>query len=218
MVSEEIIFSQYESAKEKFPKLLQPERVGEQWEIKGSIDVIDDDGELWDNFEVKIVVPKNFPEELFQLYETGKRIPQDAFWHNTFTCCVSTNATIYFTLGDDITLLNWLSRFAHPFLANYVYKRKTGHYASGEFEHGTPGVVQGYEKLFGVNGAKEVFVRLKMQCSVLIRGRNDKCFCGSGKKFKNCYLKSPFTHKFSNIPYSQLEKDMEEIVNIKNLG
>lgn len=214
MVSEEFISRQYESVKEKFPKLNQPLQVGEHWEINGAIDVIDDEGSSWDTFEVKIFVPENFPEELFILQETGTRIPKEEKWHNTFSCCVSTNAIIYHTLGNDISLLNWLVKFAHPFLANYVYKREKEEYASGEFDHATPGIVQGYERLFGLTGAKEVLERLKILSSVLRLGRNDKCFCGSGKKFKTCYLKSSFTHKYSGIPYSLLQKDMEVIKNM----
>ncbi len=217
MVSQELISSQYESAKEKFPKLLQPIWVGEHWEINGAIDVIDDEDYCWDTFQVKIVIPKNFPEDLFQLLEMGKRIPKEAFWHNSIACCLSTHATIYSVLGEDLSLLNWLVKFAHPFLANFVYKCKKKEYASGEFEHETLGIIQGYEKLFRLNGTKEVFYLLKKLCSVLKKGRNEQCFCGSGIKFKYCYMKFPFTHKYSNIPYPQLEKDMDEIRRKLNL-
>jgi len=211
MVSEEIIFSQYESAKDKFPKLNQPERVGEYWEINGCIDVIDDEDNYWDTFKVKIVVPKKFPEELFELQETGGKIPKHESWHNSNSCCLSTTALIYSGLGEDVTLLNWLVKFAHPFLANYIVKKETGSYAAGDFNHSTDGTIQGYEKLFGVTGAKEVFQKLKMLCSVLQRGRNEKCFCGCVKKFKNCFLQSPFTHKYSGVPFLVLQNDLATI-------
>lgn len=218
MVSEELIISQYESAKEKFPKLNQPDRVGEIWEITGAIDVIDDENNPWATYAVKIIVPKKYPEELFQLQETGGQIPKKADWHNSNSCCVSTTAIIYSVLGEDLSLLNWLVKFAHPYLANHIYKVKTGEYAGGEFLHATDGTIQGYEKLFGLKGVKEVYLKLKMVCSVLQKGRNDKCFCGSGKKFKNCYLLSPFTHKFSGVPYSLLQSDFEEIRNTKKIS
>ncbi len=211
MVSEEIISRQYESAKLKYPKLIQLERVGEIWEINGSIDVIDDEGGYWDTYEVKIVVPKKYPEEIFELHETGEKIKKEASWHNFKYCCLSTNAIIYSVLGDDLTLLNWLDKFAHPFLANHIVKKKTGNYAAGEFRHDTAGIIQGYEKLFAIEGQNSVFIKLKELCCVLKSGRNDPCFCENGKKFKNCFLVSPFTHKILNIPYTILEKDYQEI-------
>ena len=217
MVPEEVIISQYQSAKEKFPKLNHPVIVGEVWEITGAIDVIDDEDNHWGTYDVKVIVPKNYPDDIFELQETGGQIPKGENWHNSNSCCVSTNAIIYSVLGEDLSLLNWIVKFAHPFLANHVYKVKTGEYAGGEFLHATEGIIQGYEKLFELNGVKEVFQKLKMLCSVLLLSRNDKCFCGSGKKFKNCYLHSPFTHKFAGIPYSLLQKDFEEIRNTKKI-
>jgi hypothetical protein len=218
MVPEELIIRQYESAKDKFPKLNQPVRVGELWEITGAIDVIDDENNPWATYAVKITVPKKYPEEIFQLQETGGQIPKKADWHNSNSCCVSTIAIIYSVLGEDLSLLNWLVKFAHPYLANHIYKVKTGAYAGGEFLHATDGTIQGYEKLLGLKGVKEVYQKLKIVCSVLQKGRNDKCFCGSGKKFKNCYLLSPFTHKFLGVPYSLLQSDFEEIRNIKKIS
>ena len=162
MVLEEIINSQFKTAKQRFPKLHQLVRVGEYWEIIGAIDVIDDEGSLWDTYDVKIVVPKNYPEEIFELQETGKKILKDPNWHNGQSCCVSTDATIYSTLGDDLSLLNWLVKFAHPFLANHIVKKETGTYAGGEFPHYIDGAIVGYEKLFDLNGAKAVYLKLKM--------------------------------------------------------
>jgi len=211
MVREELINSQFEIAKQRFPKLHQPVRIGELWEISGAIDVIDDEGSLWDTYDIKITIPKNYPAEIFELQETGNKIKKDVGWHNGRSCCVSTNATIFSTLGEDLSLLNWLVKFAHPFLANHIVKKETGAYAGGEFPHYIDGTIVGYEKLFDLQGALMVYNKLKILCSVLNLGRNNKCFCGSGLKFKKCYLHSPFTHKFSGIPYSLLQKDLEEI-------
>jgi hypothetical protein len=99
-------------------------------------------------------------------------------------------------------------------LANHIVKKKTKEYAGGEFSHFTGGIIQGYEKLFNLSGLNQVYQKLKVLCSVLNAGRNDICFCGSGKKFKNCYLRSSFTHKFSGIPYSLLQKDLNEISSL----
>jgi len=216
MVSEEQIINQFEAAQEKFPKLNRHLKVGEVWEIEGAIDVIDDEGSYWDTYDVKIIVPKNYPDALFVMQETSGKIPKEADWHNSNSCCVSTEAVIYSTLGDDLSLLNWIVKFAHPFLANHIVKMKTKEYASGEFAHFTRGIIQGYEKLFGLEGQKAVVAKLASLCSILQKGRNDKCFCGSGKKIKHCYLLTPFTHKFSNVPYTILKRDLEEINSNKN--
>lgn len=211
MVSTEEILNQFEIASKKFPKLHQPTQVGEVWNITGDIDVIDCDGYTWDTYRVKIILPSTYPNELFELQEIGGKIPKEADWHNSNSCCLSTNAVIFSTLGDDLSLINWLEKFVHPFLANHVLRVKTGHYAAGEFGHGTEGIIQGYEKLFGISGPKVVLQKLKQVCDFSGGRRNEKCFCGSGKKIKNCYLLKPIEHKFKSIPIQVLQKDMQEI-------
>jgi len=210
MVSEQVINRQYESAKQKFPKLDQPERVGEVWEIKGSIDVIDDEGSQWTTYDVKIVVPEKSPQELFELHETGNKIPKEPKWHNGNSCCLSTNAVMFSEMAGNLTLLNWLEKFAHPFLANHIYKIKTGHYANEEFEHGTEGIIHGYYKIFRTSDLNEVMTRLKLMCGVMKLGRNAPCFCQSGKKYKRCFLIEPIKH-YSGIPIGVLRNDLNEI-------
>src|SRR5207253_794540 len=108
--------------------------------------------------------------------------------HNHSSCCLSTTAIMFATLGDNLTLGNWLEKFVLPYLANHIYRLETGDYAAGEFAHYTDGIIQGYEKLFGLSAKKAVISKLRAICSLLRRERNEKCFCGSGKKFKKCFL------------------------------
>lgn len=215
MATEDLVINQYNIAKQYFQKLNSPKKIDLGWEIDGEIDVIDDEGSYWDTYKVKIIFPEKFPEKLFELYEVGGKIPKEPDWHNSSSCCLSTNAIIYSELGDDLNLLNWLSKFAHPFLANHVYRLKTKKYANGEFKHYTAGIIQGYEKLFDLSGVRSVFHRLKGMCHIL-NDRNAKCFCNSGKKIKNCYLISPNTHRLFNIPVHVLTSDLYEIAKYMN--
>lgn len=211
MVSEEIVLSQYEEAKHRFPKLLQPKRVGDNWEIEGSLDVIDDEGSFWDTYDVKIIVPNRFPDQLFEFQETGKKIPKGPEWHNNDSCCLSTNAVMFSEMLGNVTLLNWLNRFVHPFLANHVFKLKTGQYANEEFDHGDAGIIQGYYKVFRTNDLSIVLEKLKFITGTKSLGRNDPCFCSSGKKYKHCFLIDPRKHS-PGIPISILQSDLNQIL------
>lgn len=217
MVSEEIIRLEFDEAAKKFEKLIQPEKCDAGWMIKGSIDVIDDEGSYWDTYAVNIIIPKNYPEELPVLIEIGDKIERSDDWHNTTgVCCLSTNAKMFTILDGNITLLNWLKTFAHPFLANHVHKIKTGHYANKEFEHGTPGLIQGYYEIFKTSNENEVVTTLKFLCGVLKLGRNAMCFCESRKKYKRCFLIDPNSH-YHKIPLYILNKDLNEIMNYLKL-
>lgn len=212
MVSEELILNQFEEVKIKYPKLLQPKQIGDTWQIEGCIDVIDDEGSFWDTYDVKIIVPDKFPDQLFELQETGNKIQKSPEWHNNDFCCISTNAVMFSEMVGNITLLNWLNRFAHPFLANHVFKTKTGHYANDEFEHGDAGIIQGYFKVFNTNDLSLVLEKLRLITGTKKLGRNDPCFCGSGKKYKHCYLSEPQKHS-PGIPISILKSDLNQILS-----
>lgn len=203
--------TQYESAIIHFPKLGLPRKISEGWEIMGEIDVIDDENSYWDTYGINIIVPNLFPLELFILNETSGKIPNSEDWHNIDSCCVSTDARIYSVLCGELTLLNYIEKFVVPFLANHIVKLRTGSYASGEFEHGVDGKIQDYENFLGVQGANAVYQKLKTICSVVNRGRNSLCFCGSGLKTKHCYEMFPLDHNYIGIPYFILCRDLLEI-------
>jgi len=215
MVPEEIVLKQYQEAKEKFPKLHIPKKIETGWEIVGKIDVIDDEGTIWDTFDVKIIFPLNFPDELFELIEIGEKIPKSKEWHNAETCCLSTKAIMFSEMLGNLTLLNWLIKFAHPFLANYVYKVRTDKYANEVFDHGDAGMIQGYYKVFRTSDLSIVIEKLKYITGTKTLGRNDSCFCGSGKKYKRCYLAEPQKHS-PGIPLSILKDDLSTIINYKD--
>lgn len=211
MVTEEIIHQEFNEARTKYNKLLPPEKVGEGFIIKGSIDVIDDEGGYWDNYDVNILIPRAYHLDLPILIETSNKIIRHEDWHNRDgICCLSTNAKMFSVLGKDISLFNWLEKFAHPFLANHVYKIKTGNYANNEFDHGTEGIIQGYCEIFNLTYANEVIDRINLIIGNKKQGRNHLCFCGSGKKYKKCFLEQPSSHYY-DIPLHILMSDLKEI-------
>jgi AraC-like DNA-binding protein len=115
-------------------------------------------------------------------------------------------------MAGNITLLNWLNKFAHPFLANHVFKLKTGNYANEEFDHGDAGIIQGYYKVFRTNDLSIILEKLKFITGTKSLGRNEPCFCSSGKKYKHCFLIYPKKHS-PGIPISILESDLNQILS-----
>lgn len=211
MVAKELIFREFEELCTKYKKLLPPERLNDGWKIDGDFDVIDADGHRWDSYGIRIIIPAGFPYELPELVETSKKIEQSAGWHNSGgECCLATHAKIFNELGTPISLLKWMDRFVHDYLANHVIKIREKIYPKGEYPHGEEGMVVGYKEIFNLNTAEEVLERLNFLCGTTSLGRNDRCFCQSGRKYKHCFLKDPVGH-FANIPVSLLNKERIQI-------
>ncbi len=212
MVNENLISKEFEVVSKKYNKLFPPEKLDNNWVICGDYEVIDPKGYCWETYGIKILIPDMFPYELPKLIETSDKIKHHEDWHNTNgACCLSPDATIYREIGLPISLIKWLDTFVHDFLANHVIKIRENNYAKGEFSHGTKGIIEGYFEVFGTNDTKIINQKLKLLCSSIQLGRNTPCFCGSNIKFKNCYLKTPYTHTILGIPVSVIEKDYREI-------
>jgi hypothetical protein len=222
MVTKDALEPEFAQLKQEFPDLIL-QMDGIQFQIDGCIDIVDDEGGYWDTYKIRILIPPDYPTNLPLLQEIGGKIERHEDWHNsTGFCCLSTNAIMFAELAGDISLLKWFKKFAYPFLANHVYKIRMGKYAYEEFSHGAMGIcamgiLEGYRTLFKTQNTVEIIRRIKLLAGKGPGGRNDKCFCGSGKKLKYCYLRRPLTHTFQ-IPISVLENDLIEIVRLRTTG
>jgi hypothetical protein len=213
MVTKELIYSEYEALCTKYKKLLPPEKLNDGWKIEGEFDVVGADGYRWDTYGIRILIPPGFPYDLPILMETSKKIEPTLEFHNSKGfCCLATHAIIYNALGTPISLLKWMNRFVHDFLANHVIKIRDKSYAKGEYPHYEEGMIVGYKEIFGLATDAEVLQRLKLICGVVSIGRNTRCFCGNDKNYKRCFLLNPKGH-YHNIPISVLNKERIEIDN-----
>lgn len=207
-----IIQQHFLDAQERYPKLQHLIKSNSIWLINGVIDVIDEEGGYWDSYEVSIIVPDDYPKSLPILVETSNKIERHIDWHmnSNGVCCLSTQAKMFYDLGEDITLLKWLNEFAHPFLANHVYRVKTGHYANKEFSHGNKGILEGWKEIIQLEDETQVLTYLEQMIGIKRLSLNQQCFCGSGKKYKRCYLLNQRNH-LMNIPASQIANDINAI-------
>jgi hypothetical protein len=212
MELEELINNEYKIAAAKYHCLNPPERRGSQWYISGSMDVIDDNGKSWGTYLVDIRFPEDYPKNPPDLIETGSKIIRHEDWHvnKDGTCCLAPRAKIFLKLKNEITLLGWLENFAEPFLANHVFRERDGAYAAGEYPHFSKGIIKSYREIFGLNSDTETVQLLRYVTGDRTISRNDPCFCGSGKKYKHCYLKNTPNHTY-NVPMNVLMKDLNEI-------
>lgn len=197
MVTEELIQREYTEATTKYKKLFPPHREGKDWKICGYFDVIDSDGHCWDTYGIHITIPPNYPYELPSLTETTCKITRHEDWHNiNGVCCLSTTAVIFASLGGKITLVKWLDRFVHDFLANHIIKLRDEKYAKGEYPHGVEGIIHGYKEIFNVQSISEIVLILRMICKI--------------SEERNTLDLIPQT-TYQGIPYYVLYNDMLQI-------
>lgn len=182
---------EFESVAKGFPDL-KPEFENNQWQLVGRIDVIDEFGEKWDQYNVKIVFPHRYPKEMPIMFETGGRIPREDDYHVNpdGSCCLSVPAMEMIICSRGISAANFIQELAIPYLANHTYKRKFNKFAREEYDHGIGGLYQFYADAFKSEQWNLIMAGLRKIVLNELPQRNDLCFCGSAKKYKNCHRQS----------------------------
>lgn len=204
-----ILDQQYIEAFSKFPKLRKPFLYGEFGILEGEIDIVDKNNWCWGTYEVRIVFSPTYPAALPRCFEVSKKIIRHEDWHvnKEGLCCLGTDAKQFRDLPGGITLVKWLSLFVVPFFANHVHRVEIGSYADGELSHGPRGLYEDYSALLNIRDILQLIEQLRHMAGGITLSMNEQCFCGSGRKYKRCYLREPEMH-MRGIPKFVIKSDI----------
>lgn len=185
------------------------------WQIQGVLPIVDGNGFKHDEYEVRIMIPSNFPKIMPLLFEIGGKIRHTPEFHINpdGSCCLTVPAKEVLILRNGLTVLDFIKKHAIPFLANHTYKQRFGEYAAGEYSHGLDGIIEFYFEVFNSNNLKIVIDGLEASIFSKIPERNSLCFCGSGTKYKKCHMKSLDT--LALVSNDVLIKDLKRILEAR---
>ena len=218
MVNSAKIHRELEDIILKFPDLNALEEHDFGFRITGSISVIDSNAWNWGIYQVVILVPKTFPQDLPLLIETAGSIRREIDWHVNIkgVCCVGTPSQQHRVIQGQQSVLAWINLFAVPFLANHAFKVENGKYVDGEMAHGVEGIFQDYSLLFNLCNTEQVIKRVKEMLGISRLSLNAECFCGSGQKYKRCFVQHVSLHQYG-IPTDLLKKDLKMLIEFSKL-
>ncbi len=156
--------------------------------VKGEIDIIDREGTPWGTFPISVYFHLNYPKGFAILRDRSEVFPWEEDWHISKhgECCVCSPLEKIEQSHSRITVLSFLEDYVIPFYSNQIYRREFGSYKNGSYSHHLEGVWESLEEEFNTKDRKEI--REILNRMGRDRGRNDPCFCSSGKKFKHCHL------------------------------
>lgn len=198
--SYQIFARQLLAAVEAYPTLSIVDEGGKKF-LRGTFDVVDDEGKFWESFDIEIRCQEGFPNCFPKLIEVGGKIPKIADWH-TYTdgsCCITVPPNERLICRNEITVLDFIQTQVRPHLANQAHRRKEGYYVNGEYGHGIEGHWQFYEKELGTTDKAKILKILLVIAKGERPGKKDACFCGSGRRYPRC-------HKNDYIRLSKLGK------------
>ncbi|MGM1428784.1 SEC-C metal-binding domain-containing protein [Sphingobacterium lactis] len=162
------------------------------WLITGELDICDIKGVYWNNFNIVIAVPQNYPYCVPIVIEKSILIPRDIDWHisEEGICCldVSHNLTVQSKAG--IHICDFIKEKVYPFFANQLYRFEDNKYAGNEYAHYFEGIIQYYREEHKLPDEPSIVLLLSHVMKKKRTERNMNCPCGSGKKVKHCHLQS----------------------------
>lgn len=144
-----------------------------------------------ESYEVKIVFPQSYPHRFPIVEETSRKIPRDINRHvkPDGTLCLANPQDELNVCSSGITFTFFLNEILNTHLCREYVKEKTGEYPTGERGHGKDGIWEGYYDIFSTTDKEKVLQELDMILNHGLIGRNDPCYCNSGKKYKVCHDK-----------------------------
>jgi len=180
-----------ENALKKYPSL---RRVSGKYNvIAGTFTAHGEDGSIAiDDYQVRIRITLTYPYSFPIVEETGNKIlPRDPARHINIdgTLCLGNPVDEARICRNGITLAWFLENILNPHLCREYVRDLKGFYITGERSHGTEGIWESYYDLFETKDKSQILHEMELIISNQAIGRNNPCYCGSGRKYKVCHAK-----------------------------
>jgi len=155
--------------------------------IRGSFPIVHEN-EVLDRFSIELRIPKDFPDSIPTLRETGGRIPRTPDHHinaNGESCPLVPEEWLLLP-REERTIASFLDGPVRNFFLFQALKERGESWPWDERPHGRAGLLQSYAEMLGV--AKDL-VPAYLYCLSRkeLKGHLD-CPCGSGKRLRSCHL------------------------------
>ncbi|WP_312398383.1 SEC-C metal-binding domain-containing protein [Sphingobacterium sp.] len=172
----------------KFPELKLLSRENSLPYLEGQIDLFDQNGRAYDSYFVKIECSEDYPHSFPLVYEINERLPNNIDWHvyPNGQFCICAPPEEYFECSRGISLLSFIEKHLIPYLHNQAFRELNGYYLN-ERSHGKEGVLESLYNILGTTNANKVLEILMYIYKNKTPSRTSKCFCASGKKYRQCH-------------------------------
>lgn len=145
-------------------------------------------GQEFDQFEISIAFPHNFPRDLPRVWEVGGRIPRIMDRHIypvSGACCLFVDEAFWLRHPDGYTVLEYLDEPIHHYFLAQVYYELNGTWPWGDRSHELEGILEEYNQIFKIDDRRIIPEFIRCLSRGPIKG-HWTCPCGSGKQLRKC--------------------------------
>lgn len=154
--------------------------------------------EIKDCYNLKISIPKVFPNALPMVREINEKIPRDGDYHINpdDTLCLGSPLRVLKKINENPSLSGFARGCLVPYLYAVSYKLKNGgDLYFGELAHGKQGIIDDYRDLLGLRTEEQVMEALRLIGMKKKIANKKPCPCNCGKRLGRC----SFRHKLNSF-------------------
>lgn len=158
--------------------------------FSGNYYLTNEEGRLIKAFNIKISLLKKYPNAVPIVYSTGDEIEKIDDYHisKDGIICFDHTYTLNKLASGGLRLYDFIE-FYFPKYFSWVLLKQSGKVENlKEWAHQDDGTIQYFQELLGINDIEKISSFLECYFKIAKPSRNEKCYCGSGIKLKNCHL------------------------------
>ena len=146
-------------------------------------------GQITDEYDLTIAVPRNFPKSLPVVTETAGKIPRiDGFHVNSDdTLCLGSPLRLLLSISKAPRLLGFAEKCLIPHLFAISHKlQHGGPVPFGELKHGLPGILDDFMDLLKLRERQQAFRAIQIPGMKKRRANKLPCPCGCSRRLGKC--------------------------------
>jgi len=157
-------------------------------EVRGSFPLLSSDGDLLDRFNIRVVLPADYPQALPIVFETGGRIPKTADRHvfpRAGDCCVILEDTRWESFPIGASFRTYLDVPLRNYFLGQSLVERGDPWPFGDWSHGGRGILEYYSQAIESDDLKVVRSFVGLLALAQAKGHHT-CFCGSESRLRDC--------------------------------
>lgn len=143
---------------------------------------------LYDEYEIEVEIPEDFPKSLPKVREVSNRIPED-FNHflDDGSLCLAAVCELADFVASNGTIIGYIEKYVMSYLYAASYFSRYKEIPFGERSHGVDGIKEAYMERYNCD-KEDVLISLLCVLAGFQKYRgHDTCPCGSNKKLRDCH-------------------------------
>ncbi|ADY52438.1 SEC-C motif domain protein [Pseudopedobacter saltans DSM 12145] len=183
--------------------------------FSGNYYLKNDEGKLIKSFNVKITPLKNYPNSVPIVYSTGDEIEKIDDYHisKEGIICFDHTYTLNKLASGGLRLYDFIEFYFPKYFSWVLLKQCEKAENLKEWAHQDNGTIQYFQEILRISDIDKICDFLDCYLKVSKPSRNEKCYCGSGIKLKNCHLDA--VNILRATSKKELQNDYHKIKKVK---